>query len=195
MLQKKRKLVEENDEEEEHNEDHIKQEGNKVYFYADVTKKTALSLLSHLDKAVHAAHLNSSIEIVPTVYLYIHSNGGDAYVGLSLHDHIKAMNTRVVTIADGFVASSASLILLAGHEKLGMPNSQILIHQLRTEFWGKYDELLDEVKNSKKLMKCVKQLYKECAVFEEKDLENLLKKELNLTAKQSLKYGLIDRIA
>ena len=194
MQRKKRKLKEDDDSDEEEGTDHIRQEGNKVYFYSDVTKKTALDLMSKLFKAAQEAVIMSSIEIEPTVYLYIHSNGGDAYVGLSLHDQIKSMKIRIVTIATGFVASSASLILLAGHEKLGLQNCQILIHQLRTEFWGKFDELLDEVKNSKKLMKCVKQLYKDCAIFEEKDLENLLKKELNLSAKQSLKYGLIDRI-
>lgn len=189
-----RRLSKEDDEEEE-NAHFVTSEGNKVYFYADVTKKTALVLFSHLDKAAQCAFRSVSIDSPPTIYVYVHSNGGDAYVGLSLFDHLKAMPVRVVTIADGFVASSASLLLLGGHEKIGLPHSQILIHQLRTEFWGKYDELLDEVKNSRNIMKTVEKLYKDNTSLSDGALANLLKKELNLSAKQSLRYGLIDRIS
>ena len=46
----------------------------------------------------------------------------------------------------GFVASAATFLLLAGAERLAMPNAHILIHQIRTGFWGKFNDLLDEVR-------------------------------------------------
>lgn len=195
--QKRRKresLVEEDLSQDDEEESHIRIEENRIYFYAPVNQKTGLDLISKMKEAAVCAVAQSNFELKPSIYIFIHSYGGDAHVGLSLFDHIKAFNIKVITVADGFVASAASLILLGGHERVCMEHAHILIHQLRLDFWGKYEELLDEVKNSKNIMKAVKTLYEQNTKLQSEDLENLLRKELNLNSKKSLKYGLIDRI-
>ena len=124
MMRRRKRLKrcapeEESDTEDEDEQNNIKCIGNKIYFYA-VNKKTSLDLHEKLAEAAKFAHSNETPGEKPTIYLFIHSDGGDAYVGLSLYDHLQRMNTRVVTIADGFVASAASLILLGGHERWGL---------------------------------------------------------------------------
>ena len=174
--------------------EYIQLHGNKILFYCDVNKKTAMKLIQKISEASKYAIESAAIGEDPVVYVYIHSDGGCAYVGLSLFDHIKASKVKIVTIADGFVASSASLLLLAGHERWGMANSNVLIHQIRSGFWGKFDELLDEITNSKMLMNDLTSIYRTRTTMRPSKLNDLLKKELNMNSTQCLEYGFISKI-
>jgi len=73
-------------------------------------------------------------------------------------------------------------------------HSQVLIHQLSTGFWGRFQDLLDEVQTCKKLMKVLQKMYNKHATIPEKVLNKLMKKEVYLSSKQCLKYNIIDEI-
>ena len=68
------------------------------------------------------------------LWLYIHTEGGDAYAGLSAMDHIKNLKVPVYTVVDGSCASAGTFILMGGEKKYALPNSSVLIHQIRTDF-------------------------------------------------------------
>lgn len=191
-VQKRRKRKLDEDESDDEDDDKlITVSGPSVYFYSDVSKRTMLTLNEKLDEATVNAMKNRSPLAQPKVYLYIHSGGGDAFVGLSAMTHISNRPIPVVTIADGFVASAASLLLLSVKERYILPNTHILIHQVRSGFWGKYDEMLDEVSNSKLLMNDIVSIYKKETVIPHKKLAELLKQEMNLSTAQCLEYGLV----
>ena len=195
MRKRNRAKCESEDEKEDYEDVAVHSRGNKVYFYADVSKKSVYQLITKLEEATqHAILAPSTIGVPPAVYLYIHSDGGDAYAGLSAFDHIRAMNIRVITIADGFVASAATFILLAGRERWGMPSAHVLIHQIRTGFWGKYDDLLDEVKNSRMIMRTLKTIYRQRTNLKDSQIASLLTKELNLPIQLCLRYGVVTKI-
>lgn len=192
MMFMKRKRVENEDECEEEAE--IRCKGVKVYFYADVSPKTILQLIDCLDEAAANAVKYRAPMSDPKVYLFIHSDGGDAYSGLAARTHIQLCPVQVVTIADGFVASAATLLLLSSKERYIVPNSNVLIHQLRTSFWGKFDELLDEVNNSKQVMKSIVDIYRIETNIGARKLSELLKKEINLTTTQCIEMGLVQKV-
>jgi ATP-dependent protease ClpP protease subunit len=167
---------------------------DSVYFYAEVTPQNILKLLVALDKATRHA-LESYHDINECrVYLYVNSFGGDAYSGLSAMDHIRLNRVSVITVADGFVASAATLILLGGHERKMLKNAKVLIHQLSTQFLGKFKDLLDEVDNSKELMANFKEIYGKETYMKNKEIDDLIHKELHMNARQALKYGFVDDI-
>ena len=128
------------------------------------------------------------------IFVYIHSEGGDVYAGLSAMDHIRNCDVPVVTIVDGLVASAATFMAIAGKRRLMHKHSQVLIHQLSTGFWGRFQDLLDEVQTCKKLMKVLQKMYNKHATIPEKVLNKLMKKEVYLSSKQCLKYNIIDEI-
>lgn len=167
---------------------------DSVYFAAPVERQYVLALLKALDEASDAALQTSLYPSDARVYLYIHSDGGDAFAGLSAMDHIRNNRVPVVTIADGFVASAATFLLLGGCERKSMQNAKILIHQLSTTFWGKYADLLDEVENSKELMQSFRAVYAKHTRLRGEQLENLLQKELHMNASRSLSCGIVDEI-
>lgn len=171
---------------------------NNVYFYSEITKSSVLNLteeLHKLEKELLTIQIDYQLETPPNIFLYIHSGGGDVFAGLSAMSVIENLKVPVVCIADGLVASAATFLLLAatGGRKI-RKNSCILIHQIRTEFWGKYVELQDELKNSKNMMRSITEIYKAKSSIPEDKLEDLLKKELYLTDKKCVRYGLVDSI-
>lgn len=177
------------DEEEKDDEDTslVRQCRNRVYFHAEVTQETILDLVTKLEEAcVHC--LTNGCE---RIFLFIHSGGGDAYAGLSGMDHIKSSRVPIVCVADGFVASAATFLLMGGRERQAMAHSSVLIHQVSTGFWGKYAELEDEYKNSEQLMTTLLHLYSTHTNLSQKKLDRILKKELTMTAQQCLDCGLV----
>jgi ATP-dependent protease ClpP protease subunit len=191
MKRKCRKQINDSEEETEDDEHLLRVIGSSVYFYCSVTKNNLLNLYEKLEEAAQNALKHKSPMQSPKVFLYIHSLGGDAFVGLSAMSHIRNSHVPIVTIADGFVASAASLILLASKERYILPNTQILIHQLRTVFWGKYEELLDEVNNSRLIMDSINSIYKQETTIPHRKIVELLKKEMNLSTDQCIRYGLV----
>ena len=167
---------------------------DSVYFYAEVKPETILKLLSALDKATQYAQTMCYNIYDARVYLYINSCGGDAYCGLSAMDHIRLNPVPIVTVADGYVASAATLILLGGTERKVLSNAKILIHQLSTQFWGKFKDLLDEVANSKELMRSFKKIYGSYTSMKKTQIDELLQKELHMNDQQALKNGFVDEI-
>ena len=166
----------------------VERDGTCVYFYSDVSRSTVCKLYKLLREAATQA-------MGGEVYLYIHSNGGDAYSGLSALDHLRAFRGgTIVTIADGFVASAATFLLLGGERRLAMPHSHVLIHQMSGMLWGKYDEMKDEIKNSTSLMKSMTEVYTSLTRMPEETVCRLLKNEVSLDARKCVKLGIVDSL-
>ena len=190
---KKIRNEEEDEDEEEEDELDVRREGSTIFFYAPVTRRSVLRLAMELRKATREARLETTSKR-RRVTLFLQSDGGDLYAGLSAMDHVRSNPVPVTTVADGFVASSATCILLGGHVRKIMPHTNVLIHQLSMGFWGKYRELLDEVQNSKALMAILWKVYSERTNLTKKTLRRLLKSELTLSADECLREGMVDSV-
>jgi ATP-dependent protease ClpP protease subunit len=180
--------------EEEVEAEPVRQEGCCVYFYADVCKKSVLLLLEAINKANNCAFAQCTHVNECRVYLYIHSDGGDAYAGLSAMDHIRNNKVPITTIIDGFVASAATLLMLGGAHRVGYQHSTLLIHQLQTGVWGKHADLVDEAKNSTTLMNTIRSVYAQHTTLSDKKLTNLLNNEKNIGSDDCLKLGFVHEL-
>ena len=172
--------------------------GSSVYFYSDVSDSTITKLITELKK-LEISLMKKALELdgyKPKIKLYIRSCGGEVYAGFSAMDHISALRVPVVTIADGFCASAATFLLLAGKRRYATPNSRILIHQISTGgFWGKYDDLKDDLKHCNSLMDQLKTLYSTKCEIPEKKLSKLMKRDIYLSAEECLEYKVIQKIS
>jgi ATP-dependent Clp endopeptidase proteolytic subunit ClpP len=184
--------------------------GNHIYFYTEVTKKTALELIKNIKELanniitleIHNGKDNlyednddddDKVKYNP-IYLHINSGGGCLFSCMSIIDTIKNCKVPVYTIGEGQIASAASIMLLSGKKRFMTENSFILIHELRTYVSGTYSNLEDDYENSKLLMKKMIKYYKKNSKIPESVLQTLLKKDIYIEAKKSKKYGLIDKI-
>lgn len=170
--------------------------GNNIFFYAEVTTASVLKLNTTISK-METELLKRGVEFGcdPEINLYVHTQGGDAYAGLSAMDHIRNCSVRLNTIVDGHVASAGTFIILGGHYRYMKRHSQLLIHQMSIEgFWGKYDELKDELHNSSKMMKIITGIYQEYTTVTEKMLKKFMKKDIYISSEDCLKYSIVDEV-
>lgn len=182
----------EDEDTEKQEEDMVKVHGARIYFHCDVTKRSILQLVDALAQASRAAVTEEKERA--RVTLFLHSPGGDVFAGLSGAHHIRSNPLPVTTVVDGFVASSATLLLLAGTRRAAVPHSSVLIHQLSTSFWGTYDTLLDEVANSRMLMASLREVYLARTRLSPAMLDDLLSKELHLSASTALENGVVEEV-
>jgi len=167
---------------------------NTIFFYSEIYRDSILKLNKDLMTLNNDMLYTSIIQKTKPgeIFLFINSYGGILTDGLSVMDTILNSNIKVNTIIDGMAASAATLISVVGHRRYMKRNSYILIHQLSSGMWGTYEEMQDDMTNSTKLMKQLKELYKKYTKMPMKRLDEILKRDLMLSAEEALEYGLID---
>ena len=128
--------------------------------------------------------------MLPIIELRINSNGGEVFAGLDAYNFIKTFPIEIHTYVEGFVASSASFLYLAGSKRYIHDNGYILIHQLSDCTWGKYSILEDEMINNKKIMKKIINTYKKYTNLTNKKINEILKNEMYLDAQECIQFNI-----
>lgn len=94
-------------------------------------------------------------EIMPEdtkpIRVYINSDGGAVSAVFAIIDLLLMSRTRVITIGLGKCYSSGGLLLMAGHERLLLPNCTILIHDGQSGSYGAIGKMLDNLEFTKEL--------------------------------------------
>ena len=177
-------------------EKHIAVHENKIYYYAGVNRESASELNKKIGELESKSlTLGNNLDIdPPTLKLLINSGGGSITAGISSMDTILRGKVPIYTYIDGFCASAATFLSVVGVKRYMSRNSYMLIHQLSTNFWGKYSEFEDEKQNLDLMMKTIKRVYKEYTKVPMGKLDEILKHDLLWDAEKCLKYGLIDEI-
>ena len=192
---KKRKLAfdDSDDDVKEQKQLNIITHGNNIYYYEPIDKIPILELINQLKELESILiNLKYTYDVNPVIKLHIYSEGGDAFMGLSIYDFIKTLKIPVHTYIDGLIASAATFLFLAGKKRFMTENSNILIHQISTGFWGKFEDLKDEYKNTTELMKIAKKIYTDNTSMSKKTIDDIIKRELYLTYQDALKYKIIN---
>jgi len=141
---------------------------------------------------LHAAR--SLILILEKFNLHINSYGGSVFAGFSSVDYIIGSKVPVVSVIDGCAASAATIMsVVADHRQINK-HAYMLIHQLSSGMWGKYQDMKDDMENSDRLMKMIIDIYEEHTKIPKKELNKILKHDLWWDAETCLKYGLVDEI-
>ena len=177
-------------------EKHIGVHENKIYYYSGVHRDGAVELNKKIGELqVRSFTMANNLDVEPyPIHLYINSGGGSITSGIASMDTILRCKVPVYTYVDGFAASAATFLSVVGTKRFISRHSYMLIHQLSSNFWGKYSEFQDEKQNLDLMMKTIKNVYKEHTKVPMKKLDEILKHDLLWDAKTCLEYGLIDDI-
>ena len=120
--------------------------------------------------------------------------GGSLMDTWYIMDLLKNLDHPVYTYIDGYAASAATLISVMGEKRFISPHSFMLIHQLSSGSSGTFSEMDDSMQNNIKFMETIRKIYLTRTLLKEKELNEILKKDLWLDAETCKKYGLIDEI-
>jgi ATP-dependent protease ClpP protease subunit len=169
--------------------DHI---DGHIYFYSDVTPISVLKLSKTLREISNNMLPYKEDGLV--VKLHINSDGGVLLDGLAALDSVISNSLPVHTYVEGGCASAATLISVAGKKRFMHRHSFMLIHQMSSRLWGKYEEIKDDKENCDRFMKMIKDVYKEYTSVPMKKIDEILKHDLWFDAPQCLEYGMVDEI-
>jgi len=129
------------------------------------------------------------------IHVHINSGGGSAFDGVAICNQLKQHNAEIIVHIDGWAASAASVIAMAG-DKIIMPsNTMMMIHQASTFEYGNADLFEKTARDLRKVDSALAASYKKRFVGTDEELKQLLKDETWLTAEEAVALGLADEIA
>lgn len=128
------------------------------------------------------------------IVLNITTHGGIVHAAFSVVDTIRALRVPVHTVVSGYVASAGTLISLAGKRRFITPNSFMMIHEIRSGFWGRYSDARVEHENMTKLMDHIVRYYIDKTKITRERLSDMLRTDTDLNATECLDMGLVDII-
>lgn len=130
-----------------------------------------------------------------TIHLRINSPGGDVFAGRAMEALLAEHPAKIVTHIDGYAASAASYVALAGADRIISPGGMVMIHKAWTIAWGNADDirktagLLDQIDTT------LVATYQAKTGQPEAQIRDWLTAETWFDANQAVQYGFATAIA
>lgn len=168
---------------------------NHIYFSGDITTKSSFLLCKNLRILEISLKIDAiDKNINPEIFLHITTDGGCITSAFSIIDCMEGLSIPVNTVIVGNVSSAGTLISIHGKKRYICKNSYVLIHELRSGCWGKLAYIDDTYKNCIKIQEHINKFYLTKTNINKKMLKDLLVKDLQFNAEESINMGIADNI-
>jgi ATP-dependent Clp protease protease subunit len=130
------------------------------------------------------------------ISLYINSPGGSVTAGMAIYDTMQFIKPDVSTLCIGQAASMGALLLTAGAagKRYSLPNSRMMIHQPLGGFQGQASDIEIHAKEILFLRERLNAILAKHTGQTVKAIEKDTDRDNFMSADQSVKYGLIDKV-
>jgi len=130
------------------------------------------------------------------IKLYINSPGGTVTAGMAIYDTMKFVKPPVETVCLGMAASIAAFLLAAGEKgnRIALPNSEILIHQVMGGAEGQASDIEIAAKQILKTKTKINQLLSKMTGQPLSKIEHDSDRDYWLSAEEAKEYGIIDEV-
>lgn len=170
------------------------------YFSLEKTKQTAtINIYGDITSwaweelgEVSAVNLSKQLEAlgdVDKIDVFINSYGGEVAEGLAIYNALKRHKAKVTTYCDGFACSIASVIFMAGDERVMNESSLLMIHNAWTYAIGNSEELRKQADDLEKITQASVEAYKSHSSLTEKEIKKLMDNETWILPTEALEYG------
>ena len=182
-------------------DEEVYRESNHIYFKTEFTVESLdllLKLIREFEDEVKSikADCYSKYFVEPELFVHISTYGGCLYSSLMCYDTMKSKPYKIVTIAEGYVASGGTIMMLGGNKRQIQKSAVMLIHQLSTGMYGKFEELKEDFQNSEQDMKRLVKIYHTelKGKMTKKQIEEALKHDYWWDADTCINKGLCDEL-
>lgn len=128
------------------------------------------------------------------IKIFINSPGGDLDVALAFVGLVEISKTPVYTINICWAYSAAGLILMSGHKRFAMPNTECLIHSGSGLLGGSFEQAEEQMKNYKYMVEKMRQLVLNKTTIDPKLFKKWMNKDWYISTEEMLEYGIVDEI-
>jgi ATP-dependent Clp protease, protease subunit len=130
------------------------------------------------------------------VHFYINSPGGSVTAGLAIYDTMQYIRPEVSTLCLGQAASMAAWLLAAGAsgKRYALPHARIMIHQPLGGVQGQATDIDIQAREILRLREQLNNILTKHTGQSLKRIEKDTDRDLFLTGKQAVEYGLLDEV-
>ena len=166
---------------------YIRMENNRaeLYIYGDIED------YKWLESDVTSYQIAKELSGITTeeIDVYINSYGGSVAAGLAIYNSLKQHKAKVKTYCDGFACSIASVIFMAGDERMMSGSSLLMVHNPWTNVSGNAEELRKTADDLDKMTQASIHAYMDRATISEEEIKKLLNEETWILPSEALEYG------
>ena len=130
------------------------------------------------------------------IFLYINSPGGSVSAGLAIYDTMQYIKPDVSTLCIGQAASMAAWLLASGAKakRYALPHARIMIHQPLGGVQGQAADIDIQAREILRLREQMNNILVKHTGQSLKKVEKDTDRDLFMTGKQAVEYGLIDEV-
>jgi ATP-dependent Clp protease protease subunit len=130
------------------------------------------------------------------IHFYINSPGGSVTAGLAIYDTMQYIRPDISTLCLGQAASMAAWLLAAGAKgkRYALPHARIMLHQPLGGARGQASDIDIQAKEILRLREQLNNILTKHTGQNLKRVERDTDRDLFLTSRQGLEYGIIDEV-
>lgn len=130
------------------------------------------------------------------ITLYVNSPGGQVTSTLAMYDTMQLVKPDISTVCLGMAASGGAIILMGGThgKRFALPHAEIMIHQPLGGAEGQATDIAIHADHIIKTKELLNEMIAEHSGQSLPKVKDDTERDKFMTAKEALKYGLIDKI-
>lgn len=174
----------------------------KYYALEKTEKKASLYIFGSIssypwrekDKDAYGIVKELSELDVDEIDVHINSTGGAVAEGLAIYNVLKNSGMKVTTYCDGFACSAASVVFMAGDERIMNEASLLLIHNAWTYVQGNAMEFRKQADDLDKITQASVKSYMRHVSISEEELKKMMDEETWISAEDAKTMGFATKV-
>lgn len=174
----------------------------KYYALEKTEKKASLYIFGSIssypwrekDKDAYAIVKELSELEVDEIDVHINSTGGAVAEGLAIYNVLKNSGIKVTTYCDGFACSAASVVFMAGDERVMNEASLLLIHNAWTYTQGNAADFRKAAEDLDTITQASVKSYMRHVNISEEELKKMMSEETWISAEDAKKMGFATKV-
>ncbi len=170
----------------------INESETELYIYGDIRKKDWIdSWFGTGQDATDAYSLKDALAAVdtPNLTVRINSYGGSVSEGLAIYSLLSEFKGHLKTIVDGFACSAASVIFMAGEERVVPENGLLMIHNAWSYAEGDANVMKKMAEDLEKITQPSVNIYVNKTNLSEKEIKEKMDREEWITSQEAFEWG------
>lgn len=169
----------------------VEGEMTELYIFGEITS------YKWNEKDVEAFDIAKELnDVEGDLLVRINSYGGEVSQGLAIYNLLVDFGKqhKVITQNDGFACSAASVIFMAGEERIMKDASLLMIHNAWSWASGDSNALKKAAEDLEKVTQPSVKIYTSVGKLDEAEVKRMMDREEWITAEEALSYGFATRI-
>ena len=170
----------------------LNEQETEIYIYGDIRKKDWIDNWLGTGKDVTEAFtLKDALAQIdtPILTVRINSYGGRVSEGLAIYNLLSDFKGRLRTVVDGFACSAASVIFMAGEERIVPESGLLMIHNAWSEATGDSNAMKKAAEDLEKQTQPSVNIYVSKTGLSEEKVKEMMDRQTWITSKEAFEWG------